>query len=457
MLFEYQTAGVKELLERKRLILADDMGLGKTIQVLEALKILSKTEPIKALGIIPPRLRSVWLNEWKSKRYCEHYDMQWKTSCDGVSLISNSALQDSIPNSSGNVLFCDEAHAFKNRSSKRTNKLRLLAKEPYFEYRWMLTGTPIQNRFDELWPLLYVLNPKEFGSYWGFVSQYGVMGYNRYSSRLELQGLRDPDALKLRLDPYMLRRMREDYLTLPNATVISTDIKLSKYEQHKYNTMEQRYLAAFEHTGTLITALPGVSTAVRLLQIATTPDLIDPECPAQDMVSTKLAKILYDLRKESGRVVVFTLWKKSVDYLAHFLGNRAFKFYGGLTEKERSNNLIKWKTSEDGVLLATIATGAEGWTFVEADVVFLADLHYNPSVIEQAVSRIRRIGQTSDTIIVREYYVIGTIEDNLRDYVRRKHRESSSVVSTKEILWKALEERWLALQMDRQIRRTGSR
>ncbi len=456
MLFGYQDEGVKQLLERKRIILADDMGLGKTIQVLEAIKILSQSQNIKALGIIPPRLKTVWMNEWRSRGYCDHYDMKWGESCDGVSLVSNSSLDTSeLPNKTGNILFCDEAHAFKNRNSKRTNKLRLLARTQYFEYRWMLSGTPVQNKFDELWPLLYVVDPPSFGSYWGFVEEFGQMGYSPYSTIRQVIGLKDPDGLKARIDPYILRRMREDYLDLPNVSTVTTEIKLSRYEQHKYNVMERNYLAVFEHTGTMVTTLPGASNAVRLLQIATSPDLMDTECPADFMISTKLSTILADLHNEKSKVVLFTMWKKSVDYLAHFLKDRAYKFYGGIPEKERIENLKNWKSSENGILLATIATGAEGWTFIESNIVYLADLHYNPSVIEQAISRVRRIGQESSSITVKEYYVTNTIEDTLRDYVRRKHRESSSVIATKEILWKALEARWIELRSGPRTRRRG--
>lgn len=394
----YQRQGVNWLSLMKQLelgvVLADDMGLGKTVQVLA---ILGQ----RSLLVCPTSLVSNWVAELQRHRpkltfsVYQGKDRQISDEAD-VTLMSYAHLRidlDELSQRRWNVVVLDEAQAIKNPDSQVAQAAyRLQA-----DFRIALTGTPIENRLDDLWSLVHFTNPGLLGTREAFQIQ--------YIEPIQI-GQRDVAAqLQQLIAPFLLRRTKQAVLPdLPEKLERDLYIDLAPAERELYVALHltaQREIT--EQLASGQSMMQALAVLLRLRQAACHPALV----PGQSAESSSKIDLLLErlgLAIAGGhRSLVFSQWTSFLDLIEPHLRHSGIEFLRlDGTTKDRGKVVDQFQ-SEDGprVMLLSLKAGGTGLNLTAADHVFLMDLWWNPAVEQQAADRTHRIGQTRPVFVHR--------------------------------------------------------
>ncbi|BCO16068.1 DEAD/DEAH box helicase_gp015 [Bacillus phage vB_BceM_WH1] len=254
--FPFQALGISFLAEMKRAIIGDSMGLGKTLQGLGAFhKLYQDGIVTKAIVACPTSLKYQWEEEIQkftdykglvvdgtTKKRMSTYN-EFQSSNEYQFLLINYELVrndiDVLKDFHFDVLICDEAHRLKNRAAKLTKSVKQISAD----YRFALTGTPLQNRADELFSLFEVINPEVLGSFTEFKKKYLVYG-TKFNRRGVLIGYRKLGELRKAIAPFLLRRLKEDVLDdLPRIMYRKIEVDMNE-TQHKLQDVLKNNAAA---------------------------------------------------------------------------------------------------------------------------------------------------------------------------------------------------------------------
>lgn len=459
-LYPYQREGVARLLDGERLLLADDMGLGKTIQAAAACHALHRAGRVRrGLVIAPASLKAQWEREWRettntpitlvegppaarARAYRDTADGFLVTNCEQV-------LRDLDPILAWarDLVVLDEAQRIKNWATKTAAFVKRI--QP--RYRLVLTGTPMENRLEELasimdWVDDHALEPK-----WRLVPWHSVFADGSHGShgRGEVVGARNLDTLRERVAPRMLRRVRGDVLKqLPPRTDTSVPVEMTSAQRDEHDALDPPIAALVQRARKRPLAQPEF---LRLMSLLTQKRIIAnglaqhgfPEIwpgienarPTDSLLaslsSPKLAEaraLVAALAVEQGRkVVLFSQWRRMLR-LVHWAlhdalagaGLRAAFFTGRESTRQRTRSLADFHDDPDTrVLFATDAGGVGLNLQRAASACVLLDLPWNPAVLEQRVGRIYRLGQKLP-IDVYSLVSEGSIEERIASLVADK-------------------------------------
>lgn len=418
----YQRVGVKFLATAKRAVLADPVGLGKSAQAIRAAQEVGAK---KVLVVTKKSLIYNWSHQlglWATQNSTiECFDV---VNYEQVAL----RLQEYIAGGY-DALIVDEAHMIKSRGGrnkpvKRTRALYTLAdKVPYV---WLLTGTPILNRPDELWSLLHVTDKRKYSSYWRFVEQYCALGYHPWTGRQNVVlGIKPgkESELSTELATVVLRRVKET-VQLPPLTRETLYLELVGTQKQLYDQMLREFFLHIE--GMDVLHAPSVlAQYTRLRQITCTPALIGGED-----VSVKTAAVLdlVETYASEHKILVFSEFASYVDILHKVLvPYGAVKIVGGMPAAQR-DEAIQSITNNPlcRVLVGTLGAMGVGLNIQAADIVITTDKGWVPAAIEQAEGRAYRRGQTKPVHVVT-LHATGTLDDHI-DAVLTKKVEIIGVV-----------------------------
>lgn len=437
---DFQKAGVQTLLKKKRHILADEMGLGKTPQTICTVKWLPKAEG-KWIIVAPKTLGRVWKNEI-DKWYPQAKSVIVKGSRvdKGVQIMSTDAKFIILTYESLDSLLevlmnhveiagfiADEAHKLKSRDAKMHKAFAKLQEKFSDKYLFLLTGTPLMNRVEELWSLLHMIDPGQYSNFhlWanshlkedktyipgqGWVKQYDIP--------------RNPEAFKDYVSTYVLRRLKKDNIDLPDKTYVTHECELEGEQWDLYCSMRDSYYIqweAEEGAGNELTATAMIAAITRLKQIAISVDLLRDK-DKMDHLTLPLtgAKIdaveeLIDEAVSSGqKVVVFSQFAQCMQRLAYQFRNKwkCEVMTGDNTENQRNDAIKRFQEGDSEVFFIGTQVGGVGITLTSASVCIFMDLMWNPALNAQAGDRLHRIGQKNPVTI---YYLKGV--DTIEDYI----------------------------------------
>ncbi len=405
--FKYQTEGIWWLMQRENALLADEMGLGKTMQAIVAARLLWKEKRISRILVVCPKtLIPTWQREFAMwwpftpdyMRVCEG-DRKWFLKLATKNLIVKIINYEALAREaewveserfSHDLIIIDEAQRIKNPESHSAKAVKALKSER----RWALTGTPLENKIDDVI------------SIFGFVMP-------------ELLGNDDPEYVRKHISPYMLRRTTEKVQPdLPSKIELPGIVDLSQAQREAYESAERDGVVKLNELGDTITVVHVFALITALRQICNV-DVGSDE-------SAKLELLLEDLEEivESGRkALVFSQFtgERGITWLAGRLG--AFKplcLHGEVPQKQRDPLIQLFNTKPDNkVLLLNYAVGGVGLNLQRANYVYLFDRWWNPAVEDQAVKRAHRLGQT-DRVFVKRFYCKDTIEERILQKQREK-------------------------------------
>jgi superfamily II DNA or RNA helicase len=393
-------------------LLADDMGLGKTVQALCALE-------GRCLVVAPTSLLHNWKSETERFRPGLPVDVYHGPGRQldpeaAVTLTSFAILRldaERLSSIEWDTIVIDEAQNIKNPESQ-------VAQAAYglrAGFRMALTGTPVENRLDELWSQLHFLNRGVLGGRRDFQDRY---------SRPIADGDTEMGArLRERLRPFVLRRLKADVAPeLPPRTEVVLRFDLSEEEREVYRAVEaatvRPVVEQLQAGGNVIAALEAL---LRLRQAACHSALV----PGQDADgSAKVGLLIERIEQavEDGhKALVFSQWTSFLDLVEPHITNAdiAFERLDGST-RERGQVVDRFQNSDGPpVMLVSLRAGGTGLNLTAADHIFLLDPWWNPAVEDQAADRAHRIGQTRP-VVVHRLIARQTVEERILELHARK-------------------------------------
>jgi superfamily II DNA or RNA helicase len=393
-------------------VLADDMGLGKTLQTLCALK-------GRTLVVCPRSVVHNWAAEIRRFRPAlrasiYHGPRRALDPAADVTLTTYAILRldaEALAKEPWDTVVLDEAQAIKNPDSQ-------VARAAYgldAAFRVALSGTPVENRLDELWSQLHFTNRGLLG---------GRSAFDERFARPIADGRADAaERLRKKIRPFVLRRLKKDVAPeLPPRVESVLYCELEDQERAVYDAVRaatQKEIVAQLAKGASV--LAALEALLRLRQAACHPALVPGQFATTSAKVERLVEALEDAAADGHKALVFSQWTSLLDLVEPHLvrAGIAFTRLDGST-RDRAGVVNEFQ-AEGGppVMLISLKAGGTGLNLTAADHVFLMDPWWNPAVEDQAADRAHRIGQDKSVMVYR-LVAKDTVEEGILALQERK-------------------------------------
>lgn len=428
-LLPYQLDGIAFATGAGRAILADDMGLGKTIQGIGVAELLAREAGIrKVLIVCPASVKSQWRSEIQrfSERDCQivlggaaERAGQYERECFFTICNYEQVLRDihAIERAKWDLIVLDEGQRIKNWEAKTTQTMKSL-RSPF---ALALSGTPLENRLDDLFSVVEFIDDRRLGPAFRFFNRHRMV-----DDKGKILGYRDLDRLRENLKPVLLRRTRNTVVRdLPPRT---TEIV--------------RITPTHEQLGIEAAQMQIVSTVVRkpyisemdLLRLqkalllarmnADSTYLVDKKAPGFSTKLDRLEELFDQLMAEDGRkILLFSEWTTMLNLIGQRLKRfnlNSVRLDGSVPQKKRQQLVHQFQHDPTCRLFLATNAGATGLNLQAANTVVNVDLPWNPALLEQRIARAHRMGQKNP---VQVYLLVTeqTIEEKLLSTLSAKH------------------------------------
>lgn len=379
-------------------VLADDMGLGKTVQTLCAIR-------GRTLVVSPRSVVFNWENEIRKFRpslSCSIYHGPKRKLDDvDVTLTTYAVLRldiQQLMDRGFETVVLDEAQAIKNSDSQASRAAFELSESmPDGAFRIALSGTPVENRLDELWSVFRFTHPGLLGSRGDFLKRYGrPINEGNQEAAQRLRGL---------IKPFLLRRMKKDVAKdLPPRTDVVLRVELEEDERKLYDAIylskHKEVVEALQQGGSVMAALEAL---LRLRQAACHPALIPGQTGGRSSKVEALVAAIDDATADEHKCIVFSQWTSLLDLVEPELQKADISFVRLDGSTRDRGAVVNRFQDADGppVLLSSLKAGGTGLNLTAADHVFLLDPWWNPAAEDQAADRAHRIGQNRPVTVYR--------------------------------------------------------
>jgi len=416
--YPFQTFGIKWLYDRTSALLSDEMGLGKTMQAIIAARLLFREGLISQILVVCPKtLISNWRTEivrwWPQVTEnimlpgCDRqFFLRLGTPTVVIKIVNYEAiareeawLKDQT--FSHDLVIIDEAQRIKNPNAKTARAVKALNATK----QWALTGTPLENKVDDVVSIFDFVCP-------------GLLDSPLQTDVTE------------RIRPYLLRRRAEEVIAdLPEKSEQDVEIEMDDDQLRTYQRMEEHGVGELNAKGENITITHVFALITKLRQFCN----FDPTGGK----SAKLEQLLQDLeelRDSDRKALVFSQFvdeRYGLKRLARELSKSGWttsQLHGQIPYRQRDAIVDTFcNDSHHSALLLNFKVGGVGLNLQAANYVFLFDRWWNPAVEDQAVKRVHRIGQ-KQKVFIRRFYCKDTIEERILRKLAEKRRLFRSVI-----------------------------
>ena len=430
--------------------LADDMGLGKSIETIAFLLHLQEQSNLLSpvLLVCPTSVLGNWERELKRfgpslKVMVHHGDKRYKSHQFAIAVQRKNVVLTSYPllyrdeatfkGVKWQGIILDEAQNIKNPLAKQSQAVRNLEAS----FRIALTGTPVENKLQELWSILEFLNPGYLGSKQFFQRRFAVP-IQKYGDPESLQTLRSL------VRPFILRRTKTDKTIiqdLPEKQEMPVFCGLSNEQASLYQKLVDESLAEVESAEGIQRHGIILALLTKLKQICNHPaQFLKEQTLAKGHRSAKLMRLeemIEELLAEGDRALIFTQfaeWGKLLKpYLEQQLGREVLFLYGATRKNQREEMIDRFQEDPQGppIMILSLKAGGVGLNLTRANHVFHFDRWWNPAVENQATDRVFRIGQTRN-VQVHKFVCSGTLEEKIHDLIESKQALAEQVVGSGE-------------------------
>jgi len=427
---QYQEFGAKYGLNFKHTLLGDEMGLGKTIQALAMINHLFQNNQKYSIVVCPLSILANWKREvtqhssLKTFVYHGYYRdsefAKWKDQ-KGVLLTTyeHTLRMDVDELQLLDILIVDEAHFVKNPDAQRSKRVYELAS--ISDYVLFMSGTPLENRLEEMKQLISVLQEEV-----------------AFKLSRELH-LLEPQKFKKAVATVYLRRNRKDVLAeLPELEIIPQWTDFGEEERDYYNQAVQAEKLMIMRRAAWTGGTPSKSPKLQ-----------------------KLMDICDEASENGHKVLIFSFFRDVIRTIKTHLEDRTFEAITGDVPNTRRQEIIdEFTNAKPGsVLVSQITAGGVGLNIQAANIVVLCEPQWKPSIEQQAISRSYRMGQsrnvlvyrllTEDSIDVTMLEVLGE-KANLFDLYARESQVASLALHTQEDEEeKSIQQKVLAIEQER--------
>ena len=411
-LLPYQREGMIHLAFRERALLADEMGLGKTVQAIAACELLARREGVlRVLVVCPTSLKAEWEEQiakftdrpaqsvmgLRPARLAAYRNPSFFNIVNYEQVLGDvDAINELLR---PDIVILDEAQRIKNWHTKTARQVKALRST----YAFVLTGTPVENRIDELYSIVQYLDPELVGP---------LFRFNRSFYQLDERGrpvdYRNLEALRQRVQPVLLRRRKADVETeLPGRTVKTFFVPMAEEQLVRYDEFA-RDAAKLTHTAQRRPLTPAEFDRLMMLfacmrMICDTPAILDPTCRVSPKLE-ELERVLEGLLQEPDRkIIIFSEWERMLQLvreLAGELGVEAAWHTGSVPQARRREEINRFKHDPACRLFLSTDSGSVGLNLQAASAVINVDLPWNPAKLEQRIARAWRKHQTRSVTVI---------------------------------------------------------
>ncbi len=435
-LLPYQFEGVLFAAGAGRAILADDMGLGKTIQGIGTAEMLAQLIGIRrVLVVCPASLKSQWRSEILrfSDRDCQivvgkaedraaHYSNgAFFTICNYEQVLRDVI---HIERNQWDLIILDEGQRIKNWEAKTSQLIKTLRST----YALVLSGTPMENRLDELYSVIEFIDERRLGPGFRFYNQHRVV-----DERGKVLGYRNLAELRNKLKPILLRRTRASVLSElpPRSTEI---IRITPtQEQEEMHGSHMRIVSSIV-SKKFISEMDLLRLQKALLMCRMTADstlLVDKQDPGYSSKLDITNDLLARLGSEADcKCVLFSEWTTMLGQIETQLKSHGINYVrldGSVPQQKRGALVKQFQEDESCQFFLATNAGSTGLNLQFANTIINVDLPWNPAILEQRIGRVHRMGQTRP---VQVYLLVttDTIEENLLATLAAKHELSNAAL-----------------------------
>jgi superfamily II DNA or RNA helicase len=413
-LYPYQKEGAVFAAQAGRAIIADDMGLGKTIQAIAAAEMLSRECGLeRVLVVCPASLKSQWAQEIEKFTSRQSLVIQGLThqrkalyQQDGAffKIVNYDVIHrdlDAIEDWAPELVILDEAQRIKNWQT-RTAKTVKQIESPF---AIVLTGTPLENRLEELHSIVEFVDRYRLGPLFAFKAVHEVLDED--SNRVV--GYRDLNKITETLKPILIRRTKKEVLQqLPprldkNFFVPMTEQQWVPHDENR--EIVARIVAKWRRYH-FLSEEDQLRLRIALQNMRMSCDstyLIDHETRHHTKLD-ELAQLLEEIFEEPGaKVVIFSQWVRMNELVAEMLDERGWghvHLHGGVPSPKRKDLVRALREDPDCRVFLSTDAGGVGLNLQAASTVMNMDLPWNPAVLEQRIGRVHRIGQRQPVRVV---------------------------------------------------------
>ncbi len=420
-LLPYQLDGIAFAAGTGRAILADDMGLGKTMQGVGTAELLAREGEVrKVLIICPASLKSQWRSE--IHRFCDRdvqlirgpaaeRQTQYANDCFFTVCNYEQVLRDilAIERTPWDLIILDEGQRIKNWEAKTSRVIKSLRSR----FALVLTGTPLENRLDDLYSIIQFVDDRRLGPGFRFFNKHRVV-----DEKGKVLGYKNLGELREAVKPVLLRRTRESVrLELPEritefVRITPSDEQVAMHRSHMQIVsaiVNKKYISEMD-----LLRLQKELLVCRMAANGTY--LVDKQKPNHSTKLERLDELFESLFAEQDRkVVLFSEWTTMLDLIEPLLRKRKLecvRLDGGVPQRKRQDLVHRFQTDDGCRLFLTTNAGSTGLNLQAANTVVNVDLPWNPAVLEQRIARAHRMGQSQ---VVQVFVLVteGTLEESL--------------------------------------------
>jgi hypothetical protein len=445
-LFPYQKDGVLFASATGRCIIADDMGLGKTIQAIAAANLLKKEKYIeKILVICPTSLKYQWQKEIEKftdeealviEGVVTKREQQYQFGNYGhfFKIVSyNTAVNDIgyINEQNFDLVILDEAQRIKNFNTKISRNIKKIKSSLAF----VLTGTPLENKLEELYSIVQFIDPFALGPFYQFMHQHQMKNETG-----KVVGYKDLNAIGQMLQGIMIRRKKKDVLLeLPDRMdkILQVPMTAKQREIHdSYANNVAQIVNKWKRQGFLREKdRQNLMIFLNMMRMACNSTYIIDQETRHDTKIDELLGIIEEMMAEGDeKIVVFSQWERMTRIVAGELEERNIGYEhlnGSVPSAQRAKLFENFNNDPDCRVFLSTDAGGVGLNLQAASILVNLDIPWNPAVLEQRIARIYRLGQTRKVSIIN-MVSIDTIEHRMLGVISFKKGLSEGIIDQGE-------------------------
>jgi superfamily II DNA or RNA helicase len=430
-LYPYQCEGALFAAKAARCLIADDMGLGKTIQAIAAAEILARHANIRrVLVICPTSLKHQWQNE------IEKFTDRSTTVVAGpktartrlyatdsfYTIVNYDVVHrdlEAIAAERFDLIILDEAQRIKNWKTRAAKTVKQLDSD----YAFVLTGTPLENRLEELHSIVEFVDRHRLGPMFRFLNT-----HQHVDESGRVVGYRKLNDVSRTLKPILVRRTKKSVLKeLPERLekqffVPMTDPQIDLHEENReivgrivHKWRRHGYLSEIDQRR--------LTCALQNMRMSCNSTYLLDKQTDHGFKADELASLLDEVLESPGvKVVIFSQWLRMHELIVRRLEQRKLQhvlFHGGVPSSKRKGLIDRFGEDPSCRLFLSTDAGGVGLNLQHASVVVNMDMPWNPAVLEQRIGRVHRLGQHRPVRVVN-FIAENTIEEGMLDLLSFK-------------------------------------
>jgi superfamily II DNA or RNA helicase len=441
-MFPYQRKGFWFAAKAGRALIADEMGLGKTIQAIAVAELYKQELGInKVLVVCPTSLKYQWKTEIEKFTHnsTTHViegnvmkrKVQYENNNSFYQIVSYHTIANDVEflnKSDFDLVILDEAQRIKNWKTKVSQRIKKLQTP----YAIVLTGTPLENKLEELYSIMQFIDVYRLGPMYKFLDTYQIHAEDTN----KVVGYKNLHEIKERLADTLIRRSKKEIIDqLPkrmdkNLFVPMTEQQMEMHEEKK--DAVAKLVLKWRRMGFLNEKdRQRLMLSLGIMRMVCDSTYILDQITRHDTKIDELMSILDEVFENSDeKVVVFSQWERMTRLVAQELNEREVKFeylHGGIESKNRKDLLTNFANNPESRVFLSTDAGGVGLNLQVASIVINLDIPWNPAVLEQRIARIYRLGQERNVQVIN-LVSTGTIEHRMLDVLSFKGAMAAGVL-----------------------------